>query len=73
MAKFKADITFEGIKEKKFFKKDEEFEMTVERANEIQKNIKDKYGIEQVMTRLDDNKADEPKKDEKPSKQASKK
>lgn len=53
MAKFKADINFKGIKEKKVFTKNEEFEMTVKRSEEVEKNIKRDYGIDRVMTRLD--------------------
>ena len=53
MAKFKADIKFKGIKENKVFTKDEEFEMTVKRSEEIEKNAKRDYGIDKVMTRLD--------------------
>ena len=53
MAKFKADINFKGIKEKKEFTKGEEFDMTVKRSEEVEKNIKRDYGIDKVMTRLD--------------------
>lgn len=53
MAKFKALIKFKGTKEKKLFEKGEEFEMTVKRSDEVQKNIKEKYGIDEVMERLD--------------------
>lgn len=54
MAKFKADIKFRGIKENKEFEKNEEFEMTVKRAEEIEANIKKEHkDIEKVMTRLD--------------------
>lgn len=54
MAKFKADIKFRGIKENKEFEKNEEFEMTVKRAEEIEANIKKEHKhIEKVMTRLD--------------------
>lgn len=53
MAKFKALIKFKGTKEKKVFEKDEEFEMTVKRSEEVQKNIKDKYGVVDVLERLD--------------------
>ncbi len=54
MAKFKADIKFRGIKENKEFEKNEEFEMTVKRAEEIEANIKKEHkDIERVMTRLD--------------------
>lgn len=55
MAKFKADIKFRGKKEKKIFEQNEEFEMTVERANEIESTIKkDHPEIKSVMTRLDE-------------------
>ncbi|EDP68581.1 hypothetical protein CAT7_04924 [Carnobacterium sp. AT7] len=54
MAKFKADIKFRGIKENKEFEKNEEFEMTVKRAEELEANIKKEHkDIEKVMTRLD--------------------
>lgn len=54
MAKFKADIKFRGIKENKEFEKNEEFEMTVKRAEEIEANIKKEHkDIERVMTRID--------------------
>lgn len=53
MAKFKADINFKGIKEKKKFTKGEEFDMTVKRSEEVEKNIKRDYDIDKVMTRLD--------------------
>lgn len=62
MAKFKADIKFKGTKENKTFKKDEEFEMTVKRAEEIEANIKEKHkDIEKVMTRIDEEKPQEKK------------
>jgi len=54
MAKFKADIKFRGIEENKEFEKDEEFEMKVKRAEELEANIKKEHkDIEKVMTRLD--------------------
>lgn len=54
MAKFKADITFKGIKEKQVFEKNEEFEMTIKRSEEITENITSKYpDIKVVMTRID--------------------
>lgn len=53
MAKYKALIKFKGTKEKKTFEKGEEFEMTVKRSDEVQKNIKDKYGVDDVLERLD--------------------
>ena len=54
MAKFKADIKFRGIKENKEFENNEEFAMTVKRAEEIEANIKKEHkDIERVMTRLD--------------------
>ena len=43
MAKYIAKIKFEGIEEKKVFEAGEEFEMTVKRAEELQKNIDDEY------------------------------
>lgn len=54
MAKFKAGIKFRGKKENKVFEKNEEFEMTVKRSEEIEENIKKKHPeIKSVMTRLD--------------------
>lgn len=64
MARYKADVTFKGIEEKKTFAAGEEFEMTVKRADEIQKNIKDNYDIEVKFERLD--KPETRKTDEKP-------
>lgn len=63
MAKFKALIKFKGTKEKKTFEKGEEFEMTVKRSDEVQKNIKEKYGIDQVMERLDGPENDDTKEE----------
>lgn len=66
MAKFKALIKFKGTKEKKIFNKDEEFEMTVKRSDEITKNITEKHDdIDAVMERLDGSENDENKPDEK--------
>lgn len=54
MAKFKADIKFKGYKEDKVFEKNEEFEMTVKRSEEIEEKIKKEHPeIKSVMTRLD--------------------
>ena len=70
MAKYKANIKFEGTKEKKVFQAGEEFEMNVKRAEEVQKNIdekyKGKYGV--VLERIDnedEEEVDESKKDAK--------
>lgn len=55
MAKFKAEIDFRGFKEEKDFQKNEEFEMTVKRAEEIETTIlKEHPEIKKVMTRIDD-------------------
>lgn len=59
MAKFKALITFDGYQENKRFKANEEFEMTVARSKEIEKNIKENYGIEKVMERVDNTNGEE--------------
>lgn len=51
MAKFKADIKFRGIEEDKTFEKDEEFEMAIERAKELESNVRKKFPhIKKVMT-----------------------
>lgn len=78
MAKYKANIKFEGIEEKKVFQAGEEFEMTVKRAEEVQKNIdekyKGKYGV--VLERIDnkdDEEVDEDKKDKAETKKDAKK
>lgn len=67
MAKYKANIKFEGIEEKKVFEAGEEFEMTVKRAEELQKNIdekyKGKYGT--VLERIDEDKKDDEKTENK--------
>lgn len=54
MVKWKADITFDGKKEEKRFTVGEEFEMTIERAEEIQDNIKKTHDIDVVMSRVED-------------------
>lgn len=55
MAKYKAAIKFRGIKEKKVFEENEEFEMTVKRAEEIEATVLEKNpDIKSVMTRLDE-------------------
>ena len=78
MAKYIAKIKFEGIEEKKVFEAGEEFEMTVKRAEEVQKNIderyKGKYGT--VLERIDnkdDEEVDEDKKDKTETKKDAKK
>ena len=53
MALFKSPIKFRGLEEGKVFKKDEEIEMTIKRSKEIQKNLKDNYGLEVEFERLD--------------------
>lgn len=65
MAKFKALIKFKGTKEKTVFNKDEEFEMTVKRSDEITKNITEKHNdIDAVMERLDGPENDEDNKED---------
>lgn len=54
MAKFKSKVTFKGEKENTIFTKNKPFEMTVKRAEEVQQNIKEKYGIDLELERLDD-------------------
>ena len=78
MAKYKANTKFEGIEENKVFRAGEEFEMTVKRAEEVQKNIdekyKGKYGV--VLERIDnkdDEEVDEDKKDKTETKKDAKK
>ena len=70
MAKYKANIKFEGIEEKKVFQAGEEFEMNVKRAEEVQKNIderyKGKYGT--VLERIDNKETDNVDEDEKETK-----
>lgn len=61
MALFKSPIKFRGLEEGKVFKKGEEIEMTIKRSKEIQKNLKDDYGLEVEFERLDVE--DEKKKD----------
>lgn len=55
MAKFVADIDFRALKEEVDYKKGDEFEMTVKRAEEVESNIFEKFPhIKKVMTRVDD-------------------
>lgn len=64
MAKYKALVKFEGYEEKKVFEPGEEFEMTVKRSEEIEKNVQDNFGhlkIEKVMERIDGNKKEDTK------------
>ncbi|WP_161877867.1 hypothetical protein [Alkalibacterium sp. MB6] len=70
MAKFKTPIKFRGVKEKKVFNKDEEFEMTIKRAEEVQSNIKKNYGVEVEFERLDAPEDDKDKKDNKKEEEA---
>lgn len=60
MVKWIADITFEGKKEKKRFSQGEEFEMTVERAAEVEKNIKAKHDVASVMSRVEEKEVEQP-------------
>ena len=54
MAKFVANYTFKGKEENKEFPKDEEFEMTIKRAEEVEKNIQAQKGYEDFkLTRTD--------------------
>ncbi len=64
MAKYKAKITFRGLEEEKTFEANEEFEMTVKRAEELQKNIDEKYEGKygQVVERIDEDKNGDDKK-----------
>ena len=43
MAKYKALIRFKGLKEERIFERNEEIEMTVKRADEINKAIEESY------------------------------
>ena len=46
-----------GIEEKKYFEPNEVFEMTVKRANELEKNIKAQKGFEDFkLERIEDGK-----------------
>lgn len=53
MALFKANMTFKGIKEDKEFPQEVPFEMTVKRADEVEKNIQKDFP-DFKLTRLDD-------------------
>lgn len=53
MAKFKANMTFNGYAENKLFQEGEEFEMTIKRANEVVEVIQKNYP-DFKLTRLDD-------------------
>lgn len=53
MAKYKVLATFEGIAEEKTFEEDTEADFTVKRAEEINKKLKEEYGIEQALERID--------------------
>lgn len=54
MAKFVANYTFKGKAEKQEFPKGEEFDMTIKRAEEVEKNIQAQKGYEYFkLTRTD--------------------
>lgn len=55
MAQYKALIKFKDIEEDKIYEPNDEFEMTVKRADELQKNIDEKYKgkFGDVLERLD--------------------
>ena len=55
MAKFKALIRFKGIKEERTFEPDEEIEMTVKRAEEINKAIEASHN-KTALERIEDGK-----------------
>ncbi|QBX27686.1 hypothetical protein Javan406_0036 [Streptococcus phage Javan406] len=53
MAQFKSNMTFKGIKEEKEFPQGVPFEMTVKRADEVEKNIQKDFP-DFKLTRLDE-------------------
>ena len=55
MAKYKSLIKFKGIKEERTFEPDEEIEMTVKRAEEINKAI-EKSNNKVALERIEDGK-----------------
>ena len=66
MAKYKVNVKFEGLQEGKVFNQGEEIDMTVTRAEEIQKNISERYKgkFGEVLERLDVNDNADDKKDD---------
>lgn len=52
MAKYKANMTFNGYAENKLFQEGEEFEMTIKRANEVETTIQKTFPSFK-LTRLD--------------------
>ena len=55
MAKFKSLIKFKGIKEERIFEPNEEIEMTVKRAEEINKAIEESQN-KTALERIEDGK-----------------
>lgn len=55
MALFKANMTFKGIKEDKEFPQEVPFEMTIKRAEEVEKNIQKDFP-DFKLTRIEDEK-----------------
>lgn len=54
MAKFKANYKFKGKEENKEFAKNDEIDLTIKRAEEIEKNIQKQKGFEDFkLTRVD--------------------
>ena len=55
MAKYKSLIKFKGIKEERIFEPDEEIDMTVKRADEINKAIEESHQ-KTALERIEDGK-----------------
>ena len=55
MAKYKALIKFKGIKEERIFEPNEEIDMTVKRADEINKVIEESHN-KLALERIEDSK-----------------
>ena len=55
MAKYKALIKFKGLKENKTFEPNEEIDMTVKRAEEINKAIEKSHSVK-ALERIEDGK-----------------
>ena len=55
MAKYKSLIKFKGIKEERIFEANEEIEMTVKRAEEINKTIEKSHN-QTALERIEDGK-----------------
>lgn len=64
MVKYKANHTFKGIKEKKLFEENKEYDFTVGRAEEINEKLERNYNIKNALERVNPPKSENQDKSE---------